>query len=257
MPLSQNHPPEVREKFVARVNGLFGGKLAPESFVLSQAYLYGSVNNNPDHRVEVIDGNFLDLRDDLYAGSIFKDGSRVGDQGAGHDFNGAGPQHRSRANDDPEPVDRGKIEAALDVVSSDCSYKVWLNVAAGLHHELGEHGFELFDRWSAKATGTVIENGKPEPRYTPAKSRERWRGARTMHSITIATLFHYADQADPAWRQRYDDEERQRAFARMAAGAGASNGAGTSGAGAGTGSTGTRRAEPVRRQQALHRHSRR
>ena len=77
VPLSQNHPPETREKFVARINGLFGGKLAPESFVLSQAYLYGSVNN-PDHRVEVIDGEFLDLRDDLYAGSIFKDGSRVG-----------------------------------------------------------------------------------------------------------------------------------------------------------------------------------
>ena len=63
VPLSQNHPPEVREKFVARVNGLFGGKIAPESFVLSQAYLYGHVDN-PDHRVEVIDGDFLDLRDD-------------------------------------------------------------------------------------------------------------------------------------------------------------------------------------------------
>ena len=59
-----------REKGVARVNGLFGGKLAEESFVLSQGYLYGSVNNNPDHRVEVIDGRFLDLRDELYAGSI-------------------------------------------------------------------------------------------------------------------------------------------------------------------------------------------
>jgi hypothetical protein len=58
-----------------------------------------------------------------------------------------------------------------------------------------------------------------------------------MRSVTIATLFHYADQADPAWRQRYDDEERQRAFARMAAGAGASSGAGRSGAGAGTGQT--------------------
>ena len=240
LPLSQNREPEVREKFVARVNGLFGGKLAPESFVLSQAYLYGSVNSNPDHRVEVIDGDFLDLRDDTYAGSIFKDGSRVGDQAgkqAGINLNGAGSQHRSHANDDPEPVDRGKIEAALDVVSSDCSYKVWLNVAAGLHSKLGEHGFELFDRWSAKATGTVIENGKPQHRYTPAKSRERWRGARTMHSITIATLFLYADQVDPTWRQRRDDEEKQSAFARMAAGAGASNSAGS--AGAGTGNTGT------------------
>jgi hypothetical protein len=38
VPLSLNREPEVREKFVARVNGLFGGKVAPESFVLSQAY---------------------------------------------------------------------------------------------------------------------------------------------------------------------------------------------------------------------------
>ena len=78
LPLSQNHPPETREKLVARINGLFGGKIAPESFVLSQAYLFGHVDN-PDHRVEVVDGDFLDLRDDLHAGSIFKDGSRVGD----------------------------------------------------------------------------------------------------------------------------------------------------------------------------------
>ena len=81
VPLSQHHPPETREKLVARINGLFGGKIAPESFVLSQAYLFGHVNN-PDHRVEVVDGDFLDLRDDLDAGSIFKDGSRVGDQAA-------------------------------------------------------------------------------------------------------------------------------------------------------------------------------
>ena len=111
----------MREKFVARVNGLFDGKLAKESFTLSLSYLYGHLDG-AKHRVEVIDGDFLDLRDDTYAGSIFKDGSRVGDQGAGYDFNGVGPQHRSRANDDPQPVDRDKIEAALDVISSDCSY---------------------------------------------------------------------------------------------------------------------------------------
>ena len=124
VPLSQNREPEVREKFVARVNGLFGGKLAEESFVLSQAYLYGSVNNNPNHRVEVIDGRFprssrrslcrLDLQ-----------GRQPGWrkwQRRRHDLNGAGPQHRSRKDDDPEPVDRDKIEAALNVISSDCHY---------------------------------------------------------------------------------------------------------------------------------------
>ena len=121
--------------------------------MLSQAYLFGHVDN-PDHRVEVVDGDFLDLRDDLYAGSIFKDGSRVGNEAGNAGSNGGDQQqhHRSRADDDPEPVDRDKIEAALEVVSSDCSYAVWLSVAGALHHALGEFGFELFDRWSAKAT---------------------------------------------------------------------------------------------------------
>src|SRR5437016_1071721 len=47
-------------------------KLADESFVLSQAYLYGSVNANPAHRVEVIDGDFIDLRTDLDPGAVGK-----------------------------------------------------------------------------------------------------------------------------------------------------------------------------------------
>jgi hypothetical protein len=219
LPLSRNGAPKVREKFAARANGLFGGKLALESFVLSQAYLYGSVSNNPNHRVEVVDGDFIDLRDDLYAGSIFKDGGRVGGNGASPDFSGAGPQRRSRANDDPEPVDRDKIEAALNVIDSNCSYEVWLKVAAALHSELGEHGFPLFDRWSAKATGKA-EDGTP--RYTSAKAKERWRGARTMRNVAAATIFYYANQADPAWRQCYDAEEARRVFARMAGAPGGS-----------------------------------
>jgi Primase C terminal 2 (PriCT-2) len=194
VPLSQNREPEVREKFVARVNGLFGGNLAPESFVLSQGFLYGSVNNNPNHRVEVVDGQFLDRRDDLYAGSIFKDGSKVGAQGGpGVDLNGAGRQHRSRKDDDPKPVDRDKIEAALNVVSSDCNYKtVWMPIGGALYYALGDSGFELFDRWSAKARA----------RYNADECRESWRGFRSLREYTTATIFHFADQADPTWTRK-------------------------------------------------------
>ena len=67
-------------------------------------------------------------------------------------LHGAGPQHKSRASDDPEPVERGKIEAALDVVSSDCSYEVWLNVAAALHER------------SAKPASSCSTAGRPRPR---------------------------------------------------------------------------------------------
>ena len=223
VPLSQKLSPDAREKFVARVNGLFDGKLALESFVLSQAFYYGSVNNNPNHRVEVIDGKHLDKEDRTYAGSIFKDGSRVGDHGAGIDLNGAGRQDRSRKDDDPEPVDRDRIEAALNVISSDCNYKtVWMPIGGALYYALGDSGFELFDRWSAKASA----------RYNANECRESWRGLRSLREYTPATIFHFADQADPDWRDRYD-------WSRSTfSGAGASNGAGSANAGPGVGSGG-------------------
>jgi AAA domain len=78
LPVSTNLPLEMRALLVARVNGLFGGKLAPESFVLSQAYLYGRVNDNPAHRVEVIDGDFIDLRTNLDPSAIGKSSTDKG-----------------------------------------------------------------------------------------------------------------------------------------------------------------------------------
>jgi hypothetical protein len=43
MPLSRPHDKMKRAEFVARVNGLFGGALARESFAMSQAFYFGSV----------------------------------------------------------------------------------------------------------------------------------------------------------------------------------------------------------------------
>ena len=74
-PSSYPLAPEQREKLVGRINGLFGGAIEDESFVLSQAYLFGHVDN-PDHRVEVVDGSFIDLRPDLDAGAIGKHGQK-------------------------------------------------------------------------------------------------------------------------------------------------------------------------------------
>jgi hypothetical protein len=196
VPLSQNFPPDAREKMVARINGLFDGQLAPESFVLSQAYLFGNVEN-PDHRAVVLDGDFLDLRLDLYAGSIFKDGSKVGDQECNTSLNGADRNadhapHLPRDHD-PLPVDRAKVEAALAVISSNCSYETWRNVGGALHHEFGESGFDIFDTWSATS-----------PQYDAADCKERWRGVRSMREYTGATIFYLADQAEPGWRDQYE-----------------------------------------------------
>ena len=199
---SKRHPTETRAGFVARINGLFGGTLTRESFVLSQSFYYGSVDDNPHHRVEVIDGDFLNLRDDTYAGSIFKDGSKVGDK---TDSEADNVIHLNRPRDDnPESAPLDKIEAALDAFSSNCSRMEWVKVAAGLLRELGEGGFDLFDRWSAKAVGNANDG---TPMYSPDKTRACWRGVHSMTDVTIASLFYLADQADPTWRTRYDDQQ--------------------------------------------------
>jgi hypothetical protein len=214
-PLSQNHPPETREKMVARLNGLFGGAFAPESFALSTGFHYGSVNSNPHHRAVVLDGDFLDLRDDLYAGSIFKDGSRVGDQQR------QGATSRGARDDDKrERVELEKIVAALDVISSKCAYRVWIEIGAALHREFGESGFTLFDAWSAKS-----------PQYDVEDCKAKWKGLRSMTQFSAGTILHYADLASPGWRDRYAEDQLKRSHEAMrgaSAGAGASKVAATS-----------------------------
>jgi hypothetical protein len=64
-PLSAEVGPDRRRHFLGRLNGLFRGIFANESWTLSQSYYYGSVRNNPSHRVELIDGTTIDLHDEL------------------------------------------------------------------------------------------------------------------------------------------------------------------------------------------------
>jgi hypothetical protein len=71
-PLSEEMPPDRREKMLGRLNGLFRGIFSGESFTLSQAYYYGSVKANPSHRVELIEGMPIDLHNDLDEGWIGK-----------------------------------------------------------------------------------------------------------------------------------------------------------------------------------------
>jgi hypothetical protein len=66
-PTSTELPPERREHLVGRLNGLLGGILAGESFTLSQAYYFGSINKSPSHLAELVDGQPIDLCDELDA----------------------------------------------------------------------------------------------------------------------------------------------------------------------------------------------
>jgi len=72
-PTSELLPPGERTKLVATLKGVIGGGIDDASFTLSQSFYYGRVNGNPDHRVEVVEGDFIDLRPDLAAGAIGPD----------------------------------------------------------------------------------------------------------------------------------------------------------------------------------------
>ena len=74
LPTSIQLPPDQRAKLVARVNGLYGGTFSDESFTLSTAYYFGSVNNNPEHRAVVTEGVYIDQRDDLDADCDLQEG---------------------------------------------------------------------------------------------------------------------------------------------------------------------------------------
>ena len=72
LPTSRSLPPVEREKLVARVNGAFGGIIAPESFVQSQPMYFGRVGNNAEHSVAYSNGDYIDLRPDLDATARYK-----------------------------------------------------------------------------------------------------------------------------------------------------------------------------------------
>ena len=74
-PLSAEYPPERRDQFMGRLNGLVGGVFSRESWTLSQSYYFGSVKDNPSHRAELIPGTPIDLMPELDADAIGKPGA--------------------------------------------------------------------------------------------------------------------------------------------------------------------------------------
>jgi len=72
-PFSKPLPPAMRAKLTARLNGALKAKLnvaeisKSESFALSQSYYFGWINTKPNasHKATVVEGEFIDLRDDL------------------------------------------------------------------------------------------------------------------------------------------------------------------------------------------------
>lgn len=91
-PLSAELPPDQRHHLMGRLNGLFRGILAPESWTLSQSYYFGSVRSNPSHTVVLVDGAPIDEADELDALWLGKAQTEHGDSKAAAAPQGSEPR---------------------------------------------------------------------------------------------------------------------------------------------------------------------
>jgi phage/plasmid-associated DNA primase len=191
LPLSYHADPSRHEVLMAMINGVFNGQLAPESFVLSQSYFFGSVANNPDHRCEIVDGDFLDLRDDLFGKRIYKNGDNQPKATKPGELNNF--QNYGKTLHSPTTTSAEDITAALRVISADCLEPVWFEICVAIRHELGDDGYKVFDDWSATS-----KQGK----YSKKACEKKWKHAEGVSgAYTAGTIFHYANKADRSWRQ--------------------------------------------------------
>jgi hypothetical protein len=101
---------------------------------------------------------------------------------------------RGTSTDKHDVVTREEIVAALRVIPADAE-QVWFEVGVAIRQELGDDGRELFHAWSATST-----------KYVKDECEAKWASAAGNSGYTAGTIFHYADQASPGWR---DDKPRE------------------------------------------------
>ena len=206
-PTSKELEPDMRHRLAAWIDGFFGHIFDPASFTLSQSFYFGVAldNPNPDHRVAIVDGAFIDLRPelerfDLVTQRIVQRQNHTPASAATHDaailaiMRADAGKGVSTDPDDYFPDDADielKIRVALAVIPSD-NYFVWLYSGAAIYDALGDAGYELFDEWSQGSS-----------KYQPRACARKWCDCRKMRSIKVATIFWYADQYDRGWRTLY------------------------------------------------------
>jgi hypothetical protein len=198
-PLSVSTEPAARAELVAMLNGVLCGFAAPESFVLSTAFYYGAVDHNPDHRVAVIDGDFLDLRPDLVAGKIGKNGK------IGHSGNGATSPGR----------DEAEIEALL---AKSQRRGRWHNSMLAAVASMVGKGFSDSEIYRSCEPYCTAGYGDADIAQLIVGGREKWGVADPDRDVigaaapvVAAAMAAVGVVTEPNWRERYVLTGRPRA----------------------------------------------
>lgn len=201
-PLSRSMSPEHRERLCARLQGVLGGALAPESFALSQSYYYGGVEGGTVPETLEIDGAGIDTLDRLDAGALDKRGKPYAAIDPDHFMFVPPALLEPPSEDDGDDLDiwaapnlekiRGALAAIPPEVRDDRE-GCWRPVGMALHNEFGgsESGFTFWSEWSAAGS-----------KYDARDQRRVWEsfGKGTGKATSIATLYGMAK--DHGWNAK-------------------------------------------------------
>lgn len=164
--------PEERQYWVGMLNYVLGGILAPESFTLSQAFFYGKIKGS-EYKTLFVAGRPIDCFDGEFDPVYPKTDEKP---------SAAKPKVEGEHN-----MTIDEAERMLGFISPDIEYFDWLHVGMGLHNEFGDDAFDVWNKWSAKATG---QDKHGRPMYQPRQMWHKWSGfGKNPKStpITIAT----------------------------------------------------------------------
>jgi hypothetical protein len=89
-------------------------------------------------------------------------------------------QRKAMRRDLDAPADADLLEQALFAIDPDLEYMDWVRVGMALKAELGDSGFDLWDRWSAEGT-----------KYAAAGMRAKWRSF-NGGQLSAGTIFYLA-----------------------------------------------------------------
>jgi hypothetical protein len=194
-PSSASLPPAERAKLTDRLNGILGGGLAPESWVLSQAYFFGSIDGQPPVRVELVEGDFIDKREDIVP--IPKPGPAAKEPKPG-----ATPREANTSSGSPEaPI----VDLALyfdGITNEDRPWEEWNTVLMAAYAASGgsDLGLQLAVEWSEKSA-----------KHEPGTVEARWSHYRTSPPTRIGAGMLRRMAADQAWITATAEAERAQA----------------------------------------------
>lgn len=116
----------------------------------------------------------------------------------------------------PEPPpSEEEIRAALDVMPAE-DYEEWYKIGAAIFNTLGDvPGYKVFEDWS-----------RTSKKFKSKDCARKWKQVQDVRGINVGSIFYYADEKDPTWRERY---EQRRLAAAGTAGGGESSNTGSTG----------------------------